>query len=126
MYKTFIYHTPILANILDPFDSIAGGKDSKDVLTWTPDLAFQRAKDHIATIADVYLPHPNDQLILQTSVADPDLDPYGSVSFWSAGSGSASMKWIRIWVAKNQPKSGKISTKINENHKDIIHFFQNF
>ena len=37
------------------------------------------------------------------SVLDPD--PFGSVSFWSAGSGSASMKRIRIWVAKNQPKS---------------------
>ena len=25
--------------------------------------------------------------------------------------------------SKNQPKSWKISTKINENHKNIIHFF---
>ena len=37
------------------------------------------------------------------SLADPD--PCGSVLFWSAGSGSASMKRIRIRVAKNQPKS---------------------
>ena len=37
----------------------------------------------------------------------------GFVSFWSAGSGSASMKRIRIQVTKNQPKSWKISTKIN-------------
>ena len=57
-----------------------------------------------------------------SSVADPD--PCGSVSFWSAG--SASMKRIRIRVAKNQPKSWKISTKINENHKNIIHFFTDF
>ena len=33
------------------------------------------------------------------SVSDPD--PFGSVSFWSA---------------KDQPKSWKISTKINKNH----------
>ena len=46
--------------------------------------------------------------ILIFSVADPD--PFGSVSFWSTG--SASMKRIRIRVAKNQPKSWKISTKI--------------
>ena len=54
--------------------------------------------------------------IIGISVADPD--PFGSVSFWSAGSGSASMKLIRIRirVAKNQPKSWKISTKINLNH----------
>ena len=53
---------------------------------------------------------------LFTSVSDPD--PFGSVSFWSAGSGSASMKRIRIQilVVKNQPKSWKISTKINKNH----------
>ena len=43
-----------------------------------------------------------------SSVSDPD--PFGSISFWSAG--SASMKQIRIRVAKNQPKSWKISTKI--------------
>ena len=68
--------------------------------------------------------------IIDTSVADPDPDPdpYGSVSFWSAGSGSASMKRIRIRirVAKNQPKSWKIFTKINENHKNTINFFQNY
>ena len=46
----------------------------------------------------------------KSSVSDPD--PFGTVSFWSAGSGSASMKRIRIRVAKNQPKSWKILTKI--------------
>ena len=30
---------------------------------------------------------------------------------------------VAIWVAKNLPKSWKISTKINQNHKNIIHFF---
>ena len=55
-----------------------------------------------------------------SSVADPD--PFGSVSFWSAG--SASMKRIRNRVAKYQPKSWKISTKINANQKNIIHFFK--
>ena len=47
----------------------------------------------------------------KNSVSDPD--PFESVSFWSAGSGSASMKRTRIWVAKinldpgskSQPKS---------------------
>ena len=34
------------------------------------------------------------------------------------------MKRIRIRVAKNQQKSWKISTKINENHKNTIHFFK--
>ena len=34
------------------------------------------------------------------------------------------MKWIRI--AKNQPKSWKISTKINQNHKNILLFFRKY
>ena len=56
--------------------------------------------------------HMDPDVDVQSSVSDPD--PFGSVSFWSAG--SASMKRIRIRVAKNQPKSSKISTKINKNH----------
>ena len=70
------------------------------------------------------LVHSTVNKILNYSVADPD--PFGSVSFQSAGSGSASMKRIRIRVAKNQPKSWKIFTKINENHKNTIIFFQNY
>ena len=56
---------------------------------------------------------------VKSSGSDPD--PFGSVSFWSAG--SVLMK--RIWIAKNLWKSWKISTKINQNHKNIIHFFKN-
>ena len=46
------------------------------------------------------------------------------------GSGSVGIRFIlvsriRIQVAKNQPKSWKISTKINQNHKTAIHFSQN-
>ena len=73
------------------------------------DLQLERGE-----IVPVYLL----DLGLETSVADPD--PFGSVSFWSAISGSASMKRIRILVAKNQPKSWKISTKINKNHFSTI------
>ena len=71
LYKTFLYHTPNLANILDPFDQITGGKDSKDKVVWTPDLslAFQKAKDHIANIKEIYLPNPDDQLIVSTDGA---------------------------------------------------------
>ena len=48
------------------------------------------------------------------NLSDPD--PFGPVSFWSVGSGSASKKPIRIWVAKNQSKSWNMPTKINLNH----------
>ena len=46
------------------------------------------------------------------------------------GSGSVRIRFIlvsliRIRVAKNQRKSWKISTNINQNPKNIIHFFKN-
>lgn len=71
LYKTFIYHTPNLTNILDPLDKVVGGKESKDPLTWTDELtkAFHNAKTHAAKIKQVYLPHPEDQLIITTDGA---------------------------------------------------------
>ena len=45
--------------------------------------------------------------ILSISVADP----FGSVSFWSAGSGSATMKWIRITAQKISLNHGKFPQK---------------
>ena len=71
LYKTFLYHTPNLAKIMDPFDKITGDKESKDVVVWTTELkqAFQTAKDHIENIKEVYLPHPDDQLIITTDGA---------------------------------------------------------
>ena len=44
-----------------------------------------------------------ENVSLLSSVADPD--PFGSVSFWSAGSGSGSASMKRIRVAKNRTKS---------------------
>ena len=45
----------------------------------------------------------------------------GSVSFWSADPFHETKP---VQVAKNQSKSWKISTKINQNHKNIIHLFK--
>ena len=71
LYKTFLYHTPNLAKIMDPFDKITGDKESKDVVVWTTELkqAFQTAKDHIENIKEVYLPHPDDQLLIEVDAA---------------------------------------------------------
>ena len=67
------------------------------------------------------------------SVANPsnlgltDPDPFHETQ--CCGSGSVWIRFIlvsriRIQVARNQPKSWIMSTKINQNHKNIIHFFQ--
>ena len=66
LYKTFIDCTPNLTRLLDPFDSIVGGKDSKDTVTWTPLLLsqFNTAQAHIKNMQNIYLPQADDQLII--------------------------------------------------------------
>ena len=66
LYKTFIDCTPNLTNFLDTFDQLVGSKQSNDEITWTPDLLsnFNKAKDHINQMKDLYLPRPDDQLII--------------------------------------------------------------
>ena len=56
---------------MDPFDKLVGDKDSKDVIVWNDDLRkqLQEAKDHVEKISDVYLPHPDNQLIIVTDGA---------------------------------------------------------
>ena len=66
LYKTLLIATPNLATIMDPFDQETANKESRDKVTWTSDLAsaFRDAKNHIDNIKELYLPSPNDQLLL--------------------------------------------------------------
>jgi hypothetical protein len=66
LYKTLLIATPNLATIMDPFDQATASQDSKDKVIWTTELAsaFRIAKNHIDSISDLYLPSPNDQLLL--------------------------------------------------------------
>ena len=66
LYKTFIDCTPNLTTSLDKFDQLVGSKQSNDEITWTPDLvqAFNKSKELISQMKDLYLPRPDDQLII--------------------------------------------------------------
>jgi hypothetical protein len=66
LYKTLLIATPHLATILDPFDTATANRDSKEKIDWTPQIAqaFATAKDHIKNIKELYLPTPNDQLLI--------------------------------------------------------------
>jgi len=66
LYKTLLIATPNLANIMDPFDQETANKESREKVTWTTELAcaFRDAKNHIDTIRELYLPAPEDQLLL--------------------------------------------------------------
>ena len=71
LYKTFLDCTPDLANLMDPFDQVTASKDSADPVTWTPTLiqAFVKAKQQIGSMVNLYLPSPEDQLIITTDAA---------------------------------------------------------
>jgi RNase H-like domain found in reverse transcriptase len=51
---------------MDPFDQEGANKDSKDRVNWTPQLAhaFAKAKNAIDTVKELYLPSPQDQLLM--------------------------------------------------------------
>ena len=102
LYKTFLYHTPNLTKIMDPFDKLTGDKDSKDIIIWTTELkqAFQIAKDHISNIREVYLPHPEDQLIITT---DGARNPPGIGFVLQARDQQNNTRTVRYYSVKLKP-----------------------
>ena len=60
--KTIPHH----AVVLQPFEKLVGGKNSKDRIVWTPELldCFNTAKDSIKTAAPITIPRRTDKLKL--------------------------------------------------------------
>lgn len=71
LYKTLMPAAPNLTIILDPFDQIVAGKDSKEDIQWDESLkiSFNKAKEAIDNLQTLYLPSPNDQLLLVVDAA---------------------------------------------------------
>ena len=71
LYKTLMQASPNLTLILDPFDKVIADRDSKDAVNWTETLKMQftKAKEAIDSIQTLYLPDPNDQLLLVVDAA---------------------------------------------------------
>ena len=66
LYKTLLSSLPHLASVMDPFDKVCAGKNSKDLITWSPALmaAFNEAMNHLDNVTKLTLPRPDEQLIL--------------------------------------------------------------
>ena len=66
LYKTLLIATPQLAQVMDPFDQETASKESREKILWTDQLsaAFRSAKAHIDNVKELYLPAPDDQLLL--------------------------------------------------------------
>ena len=67
MYKTLHIATPKITGIIDPFEDAMAGKDSKDKFEWNHTLTqhFRVAKNHVDKIQTLYLPSPDDQLLME-------------------------------------------------------------
>ena len=67
VYKTFFPAMEGLTNIMTPFDTLCGGKDSKELITWNDELSnsFKESQKVAQTnIHKLALPHPDEQLFI--------------------------------------------------------------
>ena len=71
LFKTLHIVTPRITEILSPFEAETAGKDTKDKFEWTFELEslFRDAKEQINKQVKLYLPSPDDQLIMETDAA---------------------------------------------------------
>ena len=71
LYKTLHMATPATSRILAPLEDAVAGKESADPIDWTHSLSqrFREAKAHIKNTHTLYLPHPDDQLVIKTDAA---------------------------------------------------------
>ena len=71
LYKTLLPASPRLTLLLHPFDLEVADRDSKDDITWTRDLAhhFTVATEAVNELQTLYLPHPEDQLLIEVDAA---------------------------------------------------------
>ena len=71
LFKTLHIATPHLATLLGPFEDVTAGQSSNEPFEWTFSLeqAFKAAKAKIKQLVTLYLPSPDDQLILEVDAA---------------------------------------------------------
>ena len=75
LFKTLHMATPNISTILAPFETASAGKDSNEDFIWDFKLEklFRQAKEKISQMVTLYLPSPEDQLILQTDASKQGL-----------------------------------------------------
>ena len=65
-YRQIAKTIPNHSVMLQQFEKLVGGKNSRDKIPWSPELiaAFDIAKSSIATSAPITIPRPTDQLVI--------------------------------------------------------------
>merc|ERR1712002_556695 len=67
LYKTLHIATPAMSRFITPLEDTVQGLQSKDKYVWdhAASQRFREAKSHIKVSHTLYLPHPNDQLVIK-------------------------------------------------------------
>ena len=78
LYKTLHIATPAMSRFITPLEDTVQNLQSKDKYQWNHAASqrFREAKSHIKTNHTLYLPHPNDQLVIKPDGASnqPGID----------------------------------------------------
>ena len=71
LYKTLLSSSKNLTLKLDPFDKLVADRDSKEPFVWDRQLEqqFKTAVDDVDNLQTLYLPHPDDQLMIVVDAA---------------------------------------------------------
>ena len=71
LFKTLRRATPNIYGLLEHLEKAVAGADNKDKFNWTHQLEmkFREAKAAIPNMHTLYLPSPNDQLLLEPDAA---------------------------------------------------------
>ena len=71
LFKTLQMATPAVSRVLAPLEEAVAGRDSKEEIVWDRSLSqrFREAKSYVGHVHTIYLPHPNDQLVIKTDNA---------------------------------------------------------
>ena len=72
LFKTLHIATPRIHEFLSLFEQAVAGRDTNEKFVWTHELesAFREAKNKINSLIKLYLPSPEDQLLLETDAAN--------------------------------------------------------
>ena len=75
LFKTLHMATPHISPLLAPFEEATAGKESSEHFIWDYELErkFRNAKEQIDKLVTLYLPTPDDQLVLQTDASKKGL-----------------------------------------------------
>ena len=71
LYKTLQMAAPAVSRVLAPLEQAVAGKESAEPIVWDNALSqrFREAKSHVRHVHTLYLPHPQDQLVIKSDAA---------------------------------------------------------